>query len=164
MVVSFHISTQTHCDEMQQGYKITQKERKKNFWMDSKLLVWTNMFPIICMRGLSKTRWVCDGHPDQNNLEFSDLKLVFSHQSSWERKTNSLIREIPPKRLISPGLLAVFIESNYFISMVNIISWRGRPLGFLWLWHGYRSVTLLHAREAFQSVHGKFSRCCWLRD
>lgn len=42
--------------------------------------------------------------------------------------------------------------------MVNIISWLWRvPLGFLRLWHLYRSVTLLHARGAFESTHGKFS-------
>lgn len=34
--------------------------------------------------------------------------------------------------------------------MVNIISWRWRlPLGFLGLWHLYRSVTLLHATRSF---------------
>lgn len=54
----------------------------------------------------------------------------------------TLIREIPKKGLIHLAGLLFLIESNHFISMVNIISWRWRlPLGFLSLWHLYRSST-----------------------
>ena len=64
----------------------------------------------------------------------------------------------PKKGLIHLADLLFLIENNYFISLVNIISWRGHlPLGLLRLWHAYRSVTLLHARETFESTHGKFS-------
>lgn len=60
-----------------------------------------------------------------------------------------------------PGLL-VLIESNYFICVVNIISWRSRSpppptFGLLSFWQLYRNVILLHAGETFKSAHGKFS-------
>lgn len=58
------------------------------------------MFPIICVWGFPKNKkQVCDGHPNQNNFEFSDLKLVFLDQSSGERKTNTRMSEIPQKGL-----------------------------------------------------------------
>lgn len=142
-----------------------KKMKKKSFLNGSEHLVWINVFPIIFMWGLCRTWWVCDVCPDQNNFEFSDLKACFlTSKLLREKDKHSNRRKSVHKGLFHLAGRLFLIESNYFISMVNIISWRGRLLGFLRLWRGDRSVTLLHARETFESAHGKFSRCCWLRE
>lgn len=155
-------------------------------WTNVFCIIWAQrrLAGCVCVCGVcTKCTDGCDGYnpPDQKTWNpvtwtstgpFSRWSTCWDPQMEKERK-----RWIDQVRLITPAVpdfnkknhkkkknglihlagLLFLIESNYFISVVDIISWRWRPLGFLRLWHLYRSVTLLHVREAFESTHGKFS-------
>lgn len=122
-------------------YKMHQRLRQEQLFWSKKL----KPHDLDEYEAFSQWNTCWDSQMENEGKRWIDLVRLITFTPPDLNKRN------PKKGLIHLADLLFLIESNYFISLVNIISWLWR------LWHVYRSVTLLHASKAFESTHGKFS-------